>query len=308
MRRFKKTSLAAVALLLLATTSLYAQNNGQKPAVIASADAPVPADITIQRTPAPTLLGDTTGVRLEGYDSGSVFADAKGLTLYTFDRDTAPGVSTCVGACARLWRPAAAPEAASAVGDWTVIVSAEDETRQWAYKGKPVYTYAGDVNPGDALGDGVDGVWRIAVAHNPFRPAEVTLSKVDGRPVLADAHGLTLYTFDGDENLGPDFSFDLTVKRGGGRGGAIGHCINSCAKTWRALLAPADAKPPAGDWSLVEREDDPSKKQWAFRKYPLYTYAGDAKPGDANGVDVKYGPDYAFSTMFRVASTETGRF
>ena len=28
------------------------------------------SDITVQRTPAPTLLADTTGVRLEGYDSG----------------------------------------------------------------------------------------------------------------------------------------------------------------------------------------------------------------------------------------------
>ncbi len=35
----------------------------------AEADGPViPPDITIQRTPVPTLLGDTTGVRLEGFE------------------------------------------------------------------------------------------------------------------------------------------------------------------------------------------------------------------------------------------------
>jgi predicted lipoprotein with Yx(FWY)xxD motif len=196
-----------------------------------------------------------------------------------------------------------------AVGDWSVIVSGDDETRQWAYKGKPLYTYTGDVNPGDALGDGVEGVWHPAVEHKPFRPAEVAVGKVEGRLVLTDAKGFTLYTFDGDENLGPDFDFDLTLKRGGGQPKPLGHCINSCAKTWHALIAPPDAKPPNGDWSLVSREDDPAKKQWAFRRYPLYTYAGDAKPGDATGAPLKFGPDgAAFSTMFRVASTETGRF
>jgi predicted lipoprotein with Yx(FWY)xxD motif len=288
-------ALAAIVFSLLAGTAM-------------AEDGPLPPEITVIRTPAPTLLGDVTGVRLQGYDAASVFADARGMTLYIFDRDTNPGVSTCVGACARLWHPAAAPATATkALGDWTVIVSAADETRQWAYKGKPLYTYAHDTAPGDALGDGVDGTWHMAVKQKPFRPAEVTLTTVDGRPVLADAHGMTLYTFDGDEDMGPHFKFDYVLLTSG-NGPPIGHCINSCAKTWRALLAPPDAKPPAGDWTLVPREDDPSKKQWSFRKYPLYTYAGDTKPGDANGVDLKYGPDYAFSTMFRLATTESSRF
>jgi predicted lipoprotein with Yx(FWY)xxD motif len=297
-----RLSLFAMAMLAAAT---LARSN----AAIAESGAqpPIPPDITIQRTPIPTKLGDISGIMLEGYDSGTVFANEAGLTLYTYDRDARPGVSTCVGACARTWRPASAPAAATGVGDWTVIVRADDQTRQWAYKGKPLYTYVEDANPGDARGDGVDGVWRIAEDQKPFRPAEVTLTKIDGRPVLADARGFTLYTFDGDEDLGPHFSYDLNLLLTA-NGPPIGHCINGCAKVWRALLAPPDAKPPAGDWSVVPREDDPSKKQWAFRKYPLYTYVGDAKPGDANGVNIPYGSDFAFSTMFRLASTEAARF
>jgi predicted lipoprotein with Yx(FWY)xxD motif len=317
--RIRTLPLTALAFALLATAGAIAEDAvkpASKPpeasdkARVAQDDAdstPVPADITVQRTPAPTLLADTTGVRLEGYDSGTVYANTRGLTLYIYDRDSRSGVSSCIGDCARTWRPLPAPGVAGTVGDWTVVVDAADATRQWAYKGKPVYTYVGDVNPGDTLGDGKDGVWHQLVEHQPFRLAEIKVGAVEGRPVLTDANGLTLYTFDGDENLGPDFTLDQALEKGL-LPKQVGHCIKACAQTWRAVLAPADAKPPKGDWTVVERVDDPSKKQWAFRKYPLYTYVGDTKPGEANGVDNKYGPDYAFSTMFRLASTETGRF
>ena len=33
---------------------------------------------------------------------------------------------------------------------------------QWAYKGKPLYTWAKDTKPGDVTGDGVNNVWHIA--------------------------------------------------------------------------------------------------------------------------------------------------
>jgi predicted lipoprotein with Yx(FWY)xxD motif len=34
---------------------------------------------------------------------------------------------------------------------------------QWAYKGKPLYTFAKDTKPGDTTGDGfLNGAWHIA--------------------------------------------------------------------------------------------------------------------------------------------------
>ncbi len=120
------------------------------------------------------------------------------------------------------------------------------------------------MNAGDASGDGKAGVWHQLVEHEPFRPAAVKLGTINGRPVLTDAAGLTLYTFDGDENLGPDFTPDQAGDRGSLLGRQVGHCINECAKTWHAVLAPADAKPPKGDWTVVERVNDPKTKQWAF--------------------------------------------
>ncbi|EIK46446.1 putative lipoprotein [Cellvibrio sp. BR] len=80
------------------------------------------------------------------------------FTLYTFDDDT-PGVTTCFGACLAAWPALYAPADAQAFGDFTVIT--RDETsKQWAYKGLPLYFFVGDNAPGDVTGEYTD--WTIA--------------------------------------------------------------------------------------------------------------------------------------------------
>jgi predicted lipoprotein with Yx(FWY)xxD motif len=89
-------------------------------------------------------------------------ADAKGMTLYTFDKDTAGnGKSVCNGPCATSWPPLAATATDKVTGDYT-IVTRDDGAKQWAYKGKPLYLWINDKKPGDKTGDGVGGVWKIA--------------------------------------------------------------------------------------------------------------------------------------------------
>ena len=91
-----------------------------------------------------------------------VLVNEKGMTLYTFDKDTAgSGKSTCNGPCAANWPPlmAAADEKASA--DWSIITR-DDGGKQWAYKGKPVYLWIKDQKPGDRTGDGFNNAWRLA--------------------------------------------------------------------------------------------------------------------------------------------------
>lgn len=40
----------------------------------------------------------------------------------------------------------------------------DDGSRQWAYKGKPLYTFAKDAKPGDITGDGfLNGAWHLAM-------------------------------------------------------------------------------------------------------------------------------------------------
>jgi len=86
--------------------------------------------------------------------------NAAGMTLYTFDRDTGDK-STCNGPCATNWPPLTATGDAKATGDWTVVTR-DDGTKQWAYKGKPLYTWNKDTKPGDKTGDGVNNVWHTA--------------------------------------------------------------------------------------------------------------------------------------------------
>lgn len=88
--------------------------------------------------------------------------DPQGLTLYTFDRDTAnSGKSVCNGPCATNWPPLLAQPGMAQTGGYTIITR-DDGTRQWAYKGKPLYRFAKDAKPGDRSGDNVNNVWHVA--------------------------------------------------------------------------------------------------------------------------------------------------
>ena len=107
-----------------------------------------------------------TGCASMGNDAPAKAADgvlvgANGMTLYTFDRDAVPGKSACNGPCATNWPPLMAALSATASGDWSIL-SRDDGSKQWAYKGKPVYFWAKDQKPGDRTGDGFNGVWRLA--------------------------------------------------------------------------------------------------------------------------------------------------
>ena len=89
-----------------------------------------------------------------------VLANDAGMTLYTFDKDAA-GKSACNGPCAGNWPPLMATADAKASGDWS-IVTRDDGGKQWAYKGKPLYTWSKDTKPGDMTGDGFNSVWHVA--------------------------------------------------------------------------------------------------------------------------------------------------
>jgi predicted lipoprotein with Yx(FWY)xxD motif len=42
------------------------------------------------------------------------------------------------------------------------VIVRDDGSRQWAYKGKPLYLWVKDHKPGDTTGDGFRGVWHVA--------------------------------------------------------------------------------------------------------------------------------------------------
>jgi predicted lipoprotein with Yx(FWY)xxD motif len=80
-------------------------------------------------------------------------------------------------------------------------------------------------------------------------------------PVLTDAEGMTLYTFDKDE-------------------GGVSVCYDKCAVNWPPLVAPAGAEAD-DDVGIIERTD--GTMQWIYYGKPLYLWIKDAAPGDVTG-------------------------
>ncbi|MCY0107656.1 hypothetical protein NQF78_04980 [Pseudomonas monsensis] len=92
-----------------------------------------------------------------------MMVDHKGMTVYTFDKDTG-GKSMCNGDCAKNWPPMMAPAGAKAEGKWTVI-KRDDGMMQYAYDGKPLYTFMKDEKPGEMKGDGMKEMWHVVHEH-----------------------------------------------------------------------------------------------------------------------------------------------
>jgi predicted lipoprotein with Yx(FWY)xxD motif len=108
---------------------------------------------------------DHHAVKVSAKDGiGKFLVDAKGMTLYIFKKDSI-GKSACAGQCLERWpvyyrETVAAPEGVIA-GHFSTITR-EDGGKQTAYKGLPLYYFAGDKAPGDTMGQGVGGVWYVA--------------------------------------------------------------------------------------------------------------------------------------------------
>jgi len=109
-----------------------------------------------------TACASSYGGNQPAHLEGGMLVGSNGMTLYTFDKDVAgSGKSVCNGPCATNWPPLFAMDGDTGGADWSVITR-DDGKRQWAYHGKPVYFWIKDQKPGDATGDGVNKVWRIA--------------------------------------------------------------------------------------------------------------------------------------------------
>ena len=96
--------------------------------------------------------------------SNGVLASKDGKTLYTFTKD-ADSKSNCNGGCAVAWPPFVVANPALAGGDFS-IVTRDDGAKQWAFKGQPLYFFAGDTKPGEMNGEGSGGVWFVVKSQS----------------------------------------------------------------------------------------------------------------------------------------------
>ena len=226
------------------------------------------------------VLPDGIAVREIADAGGAGLTDATGMTLYSFDGDPERSSQVCgAGECDRSWSALQAPEIANPVGDFSVIARA-DGISQWSFRGRPLYTFGGDRNPGDAGGLGVDSRFRAALILRFFIPPNAAIRRSLGvGSILVTRSGAALYERD---RVTTEELHQFRSDHGSpalGRSLGTSTCDAKCAKTWQPFTAPETAL-PCGCWDVVRRDD--GTRQWAFKGFALYTFAAE-KPGDLQG-------------------------
>ena len=215
-----------------------------------------------------------------------------GYSVYTSDNDTNKN-SNCVGDCARTWIPALAPASAQPQGEWTIINRALG-VRQWAFRGKPIYSFSEDTHSASFSGGDLTGWNNVFTQRGPKYPAHFKVEVSLAGDVLADAKGKTIYYYtcgdDSFDQLACDTMESPQVYRIAIAGGGD---WDRAIKMWPYIQASEDAISPSLLWSVVYvdpqtgRRSDASKdgalRVWAYMDRPVYTYAGDKNPGDIEG-------------------------
>jgi predicted lipoprotein with Yx(FWY)xxD motif len=97
---------------------------------------------------------------------GKILVDAKGMTLYLFDKDEA-GKSNCSGGCIKNWPALTVKDEdekmtpGEGVTAKLEVIDRGDGTYQITANGMPLYYYAKDTKAGDTTGQGVGDVWWV---------------------------------------------------------------------------------------------------------------------------------------------------
>ena len=85
---------------------------------------------------------------------GQYLADSNGMALYTYGADTV-GKSNCDSSCTYNWPIYDASNAPSSLPANVTVITRSDGSKQYAYKGMPLYTFTSD-SSGKVTGDGVE--------------------------------------------------------------------------------------------------------------------------------------------------------
>lgn len=150
-RRSRWFSLLAAAVMLGASMALAACGSTAPPTPSSGAAV------------APVKVGQAT---VKG-KSTKVLTTPSGMTLYYFTSDTKTK-SNCTGSCASLWPPLltsskSLSDPSGLTKPFSVVKDGNGE--QVEYDGHLLYTYSGDTQPGQALGEGLLGTWFVATPN-----------------------------------------------------------------------------------------------------------------------------------------------
>ena len=237
--------------------------------------------------PAPNL---PPGFGMQSTVSGGLLT-SDGVSVYTWDKDP-NGKSSCADACLKQWKPILAPLLSEAHGEFSVLERSPG-VKQWAYRNKPVYTYAEDSKEQGATFDGADvpGWHNVYTYRAPPPPKEFKIQDMSSGVVLADHRGMTVYTYGCAEDTEDQLSCDTP---NGPQEYRLAICGGGdpvrCLANFPYISAAKGAKSESRLWTVMQIDpmtgrlaaegQKGSMSVWAFRGRPVYTFSGDKEPGD----------------------------
>ena len=115
----------------------------------------------------PANAAAATAVATRTSKLGEILTDSQGRTLYLFEHDQGTS-STCAGACSSAWpaftTTSGAQAGSGASASLLGTTKRADGSTEITYAGHPLYYYAGDNQPGDTSGQGLNqfgGGWYV---------------------------------------------------------------------------------------------------------------------------------------------------
>jgi len=224
--------------------------------------------------------------------TGRLLANHRGYSVYTWDGDE-PGKSNCYEECLEEWQPVRAPQTARPQGEWTTVERAPG-IKQWAFRGKPLYTYILDPRTRSLIGSDVPG-WHNVYTQRALPPPQgFTVQDSRIGQVLADARGMTIYLYNCSDDALDQLACDHPDTPQAYR---LAICGNGdpklCQQTFPYVPAAPGAKSDSTLWSVMTIDPNTGHRAapgqagamqvWAYRDRPVYTYGDDRQPGDADG-------------------------
>ena len=119
------------------------------------ASAPTMAPSAAPSAGAVTTTGFSGDAKQAQVNGKTILVDARsGLALYFFNGDGADQ-SNCTGSCLAIWPSHAASASEKADGNFSIFTRSDGNGLQWAYKGRPLYTFVSDTTAANATGNGI---------------------------------------------------------------------------------------------------------------------------------------------------------
>lgn len=234
-----------------------------------------------------------SGFKVVSSTTGRLLVNDDEFSVYTWDGDE-PNKSNCNQQCLMDWTPVPAPEIAVDQGEWTVVKQTTG-FNQWAYRGKPLYTYNKDTRSRSFAGSDVPNWHNVYTQRAVLPPAEFTVQDAGfGGHVLADANGKTIYLYNCRDDSYAQLACDHPDSTQAYR---LAICGNGdpelCLETFPYVEAAADARSASPLWTVLTIDpmtghratagQEGAMHVWAYRGRPVYTYRGDFEPGVTRG-------------------------